>query len=83
MAQLDGLVAERMPRLSTHMETNGALPVVYASPWMLTLFASEFPINFAGRLVDIMLAERSYAPVLRAALALLAEARGWGPFFRV
>ena len=35
--------------LAQHMELQGALPVLYASSWLLTAFTSDFPLFFASR----------------------------------
>jgi hypothetical protein len=48
-----------MPRhLARHLEEHCAIPVLYASSWLLTAFSSDFPIFFSSRVMDIILADR-------------------------
>ena len=35
--------------LVKHLESLGALPVLFASPWFLTCFAAHFPLQVAAR----------------------------------
>ncbi len=53
------------PRLSTHLETYCALPVLYASSWFLTCYASDFPLAFAARVMDLMLVNAYQSPLLK------------------
>ena len=55
------------------LQEYGVLPVLYASTWLLTAFACPFPFTFAGRVIDVMLLERRTHPLLRTALAVMAE----------
>ena len=71
LRQLQELLRRRQPQLSSHLETYDVSPVIYASSWFLSLFAAEFPYSFTARILDVMLAERSCAVVLRVALGLL------------
>jgi hypothetical protein len=49
-------MGQLMPaRLLTHLESHGVLTALFASSWFLTLFASEFPLSFVGRLLDVLL----------------------------
>jgi len=77
LRQLDELLRRRSPRLAAHLAVHDVSPVIYASSWFLTLFAAEFPTAFTARLMDVCLAERSSAAMLRVALGLLdgAEAQ--------
>ena len=55
------------------MQNFGAVPVLYASQWFLTIFSCPFPATFSCRVIDVMLTEHSPNTMLRAALAVLAE----------
>ena len=55
------------------MQNFGAVPVLYASQWFLTVFSCPFPATFSCRVIDVMLTEHSANIMLRAALAVLAE----------
>lgn len=48
MYQLSRLLHDRHRDLHTHLEQN-EIPVLYAAPWFLTLFASTFPLGFVAR----------------------------------
>jgi len=50
-----------------------ALPVLYASQWLLTCFACPFSSAVACRVIDALLIENRPHCLLRVALALLAE----------
>ncbi|KAL3133350.1 hypothetical protein ABBQ38_007223 [Trebouxia sp. C0009 RCD-2024] len=42
-------------KLGRHMEGHGVLPVLYLSSWLLTSFASDFPLFFSSRVLDVVL----------------------------
>lgn len=50
-----------------------AVPVLYASQWLLTCFACPFSAPVACRVIDALLIENRPHCLLRVALALLAE----------
>ena len=50
-----------------------AVPVLYASQWLLTCFACPFSAPVACRVIDALLLENRPHCLLRVALALLAE----------
>jgi hypothetical protein len=52
--QLSKLIPEA---LEAHLERHMVLPVLYASSWFLTCFASEFPIKFAARVMDVIITD--------------------------
>ena len=52
-------------RLRSHMEQQGALPVLYASSWLLTAFSSDFPLVFAARVMDVILADCYIEPMMK------------------
>ena len=51
MYQLSRLLAYLHPDLYAFLEYNGISPVLYLTPWFLTCFASNFPLNFAVRVL--------------------------------
>jgi hypothetical protein len=54
------------PRLEAHLEAHAALPVLYASSWLLTCFAADFPLHFAARVVDVLMTGQGAAsPMLK------------------
>eukprot|EP00887_Chlorella_sp_A99_P005325 scaffold1.g5325.t1 len=53
-------------QLSAHLEAHAVLPVLYASSWLLTCFASDFPIAFAARVLDLVITDCWAAPMLKA-----------------
>lgn len=72
--QLQKLVQELLPRLAGHLDDNAVEITLFATPWLLACFASDFPLNFSARVVDGLLSEESPAPFFRACIALLREA---------
>ena len=53
-------------KLAGHMEEHGCLPVLYLSAWLLTAYASAFPLTFAARVVDVMLTDSYAEPMMKA-----------------
>jgi Rab-GTPase-TBC domain len=53
------------PRLAAHLEERGCLPVLYMSSWLLTVFASAFPLSFASRVMDVLLTDSYSEPMMR------------------
>lgn len=49
MYQLSRLIHDRYPDLYEHFEKHEIAPTLYAAPWFLTLFASQFPLGFVAR----------------------------------
>ncbi len=69
------------PRLAAHLESHAVLPVLYASSWLLTCFAADFPLHFAGRVMDVLLTGHQVAsPVLKVGAGGLGTGSGqvWG-----
>ncbi|KAK9907622.1 hypothetical protein WJX75_007138 [Coccomyxa subellipsoidea] len=61
-----------MPRhLARHMDQHCAIPVLYASSWLLTAFASDFPIFFSSRVMDIILADRYLEAMMKVVVGIL------------
>jgi hypothetical protein len=50
--------------------------VLYASQWLMTLYASPFPLHFGARVLDVLLQSRSDSVLPRVALALLEALQG-------
>ena len=71
LLQLDSQMEAVVPRVSQlfrecHVET-----MLFATNWILTLYASSFPIVMTCRLIDIMLSEGNKSILLRVALSIL------------
>jgi len=49
MYQLSRLLHDHHKDLYDHFEMNEVAPTLYAAPWFLTIFASQFPIGFVAR----------------------------------
>lgn len=47
--QLSRLLHDQQPALYAHLDKHEVAPTLYAAPWMLTLFASQFPLGFVTR----------------------------------
>lgn len=73
LRMFDILLGRYLPKLKAHLESQGVVPVLYASQWFLSAFTCPFPVGFACRLVDVMLVENSDVVLMRAALAMMAE----------
>lgn len=50
MYQLSRLLHDYHRGLYNHFEEHEICPSLYAAPWFLTLFASQFPLNFVSRI---------------------------------
>ncbi|KAL1501751.1 hypothetical protein ABEB36_007022 [Hypothenemus hampei] len=68
--QLSRLVHDQLPDLYDHLEVCEVAPTLYAAPWILTMFASQFPLGFVARVFDLVFLE-GLDVVFRVALALL------------
>lgn len=53
MYQLSRLLHDYHRELYNHLEEHEICPSLYAAPWFLTLFASQFPLNFVSRIFGI------------------------------
>ncbi len=53
------------PKLAAHLEERGCLPVLYMSAWLLTVFASAFPLSFASRVMDVLLTDSYNEPMMK------------------
>ena len=57
------------------LQEHSAIPVLYASSWLLTAFASDFPIFFASRVMDIILTDRYVVAIMKVCCCSLQKAR--------
>ena len=71
--QMEKLLERKLPKLAKHLQEHGVGPFLYASSWFLTVFSTEFPIRFACRVLDVVLAERSTRVIMQVALMLMEE----------
>lgn len=69
--QLSRLIKDTVPELYEHLDKNDVSPTLYAAPWILTVFSSQFPLGFVARVFDLMFLESSET-IFRIALALLS-----------
>ncbi|XP_048004042.1 TBC1 domain family member 4 isoform X3 [Leguminivora glycinivorella] len=72
--QLSRLLRDHEPELHAKLESLDISPALYAAPWMLTLFTSQFPLGFVVRVFDLIFLE-SLDIVFSVSLALLAAHR--------
>lgn len=54
--QFDRLLVELMPRVHDHLISEGIRSTMYASQWLMTLFAYRFPLDFVFRVLDVIFA---------------------------
>ncbi|KAL3270621.1 hypothetical protein HHI36_021155 [Cryptolaemus montrouzieri] len=69
--QLSRLLHDKLPDLYSHFNKHDVAPTLYAAPWILTVFASQFPLGFVTRVFDLLFME-GLDIVFRVALALLS-----------
>ncbi|KAM6179942.1 TBC1 domain family member 4 [Erethizon dorsatum] len=72
MYQLSRLLHDYHRELYTHLEENEISPSLYAAPWFLTLFASQFPLGFVARVFDIIFLQGTEV-IFKVALSLLSS----------
>lgn len=48
--QLTRLLKDFLPELYEHFDKHEISPILYAAPWILTIFASQFPLGFVVRI---------------------------------
>ncbi|XP_017788167.1 PREDICTED: TBC1 domain family member 1 [Habropoda laboriosa] len=70
--QLSRLLHDRLPAIYNHFDKHEVSPTLYAAPWLLTLFASQFPLGFVTRVFDLLFLE-STEVLFRVSMALLEE----------
>ncbi|XP_071991447.1 TBC1 domain family member 4 isoform X3 [Engystomops pustulosus] len=72
MYQLSRLLHDYHRDLYNHLEENEISPSLYAAPWFLTLFASQFPLGFVARVFDIIFIQGTEV-IFKVALSLLSN----------
>ncbi|XP_071597188.1 TBC1 domain family member 4 isoform X2 [Heliangelus exortis] len=72
MYQLSRLLHDYHRDLYNHLEENEISPSLYAAPWFLTLFASQFPLGFVARVFDIIFFQGTEV-IFKVALSLLSS----------
>lgn len=72
--QITRLLRDHEYELFSHFDRHDMSPSLYAAPWFLTLFASQFPLGFVSRLLDLLFLMGIEA-VFRVSLCLLAYHR--------
>uniref|UniRef100_A0A8C3A9Y7 TBC1 domain family member 4 n=1 Tax=Cyclopterus lumpus TaxID=8103 RepID=A0A8C3A9Y7_CYCLU len=75
MYQLSRLLHDYHRDLYNHLEEHEIGPSLYAAPWFLTLFASQFPLNFVSRVFDFVFVEGT-GVIFKVALCLLSSHEG-------
>lgn len=53
--QFTRLVHDQCPAVFQHFERHGIEPFLYATPWFLSLFSSQFPLPFCERVMGMYL----------------------------
>ncbi|KAG9349555.1 hypothetical protein JZ751_028002 [Albula glossodonta] len=75
MYQLSRLLHDYHRDLYNHLEEHEICPSLYAAPWFLTLFASQFPLGFVARIFDILFVQGTEV-IFKVALCLLSSHEG-------
>lgn len=47
--QLSRLIHDNHPDLYIHLDKHEVAPTLFAAPWLLTIFASQFPLGFVTK----------------------------------
>jgi len=73
LATFERLLSTHLPDLHAHLQGAGLQPVLYAAQMLMTWFASPFPFQFGGRVLDLLLQSGGHGCnlLLRVALSLL------------
>ncbi|CAJ1079752.1 TBC1 domain family member 4 isoform X2 [Xyrichtys novacula] len=72
MYQLSRLLHDYHRELYNHFEEHEICPSLYAAPWFLTLFASQFPLGFVSRIFDFVFSQGT-GVIFKVALCLLSS----------
>ncbi|NXN96063.1 TBCD1 protein, partial [Rhinopomastus cyanomelas] len=72
MYQLSRLLHDYHRDLYNHLEEHEIGPSLYAAPWFLTMFASQFPLGFVARVFDVLFLQGAEA-IFKVALSLLGS----------
>lgn len=57
--QLSRLVKDELPELYDWFDKNDVPSTLYAAPWILTVFSSQFPLGFVVRVFDLLFLQSS------------------------
>lgn len=68
--QLSRLLHDLHPDLYAHFDSLDIAPSLYAAPWLLTIFSSQFSLGFVARIFDLMFCD-SPLVLFKVAIALL------------
>ncbi|CAG5136474.1 unnamed protein product, partial [Candidula unifasciata] len=72
--QLTRLLHDHYKDVYDHFEAHEISPTLYAAPWFLTLFASQFPLGFVARVFDMVFVQGIDA-LFKVALMLIGNHR--------
>ncbi|XP_056145479.1 TBC1 domain family member 4 isoform X1 [Lampris incognitus] len=72
MYQLSRLLHDYHRDLYDHLEEHEVCPSLYAAPWFLTLYASQFPLGFVSRVFDFLFVQGTEV-IFKVALCLLSS----------
>ncbi|XP_036274597.1 TBC1 domain family member 1 isoform X5 [Pipistrellus kuhlii] len=72
MYQLSRLLHDYHRDLYSHLEEQEIGPSLYAAPWFLTVFASQFPLGFVARVFDMIFLQGTEV-IFKVALSLLGS----------
>ncbi|RXM32615.1 TBC1 domain family member 1 [Acipenser ruthenus] len=72
MYQLSRLLHDYHRDLYNHLEEHEIGPSLYAAPWFLTMFASQFPLGFVARVFDMIFLQGAEV-IFKVALSLLGS----------
>ncbi|XP_036436956.1 TBC1 domain family member 4 isoform X5 [Colossoma macropomum] len=75
MYQLSRLLHDYHRGLYSHLEEHEISPSLYAAPWFLTLYASQFPLGFVSRIFDLLFVQGTEV-IFKVALCLLSSHEG-------
>ncbi|XP_030642138.1 TBC1 domain family member 4 [Chanos chanos] len=75
MYQLSRLLHDYHRTLYNHLEEHEISPSLYAAPWFLTLYASQFPLGFVARIFDLLFIQGTEV-IFKVALCLLSSHEG-------
>ncbi|XP_041857743.1 TBC1 domain family member 4 isoform X3 [Melanotaenia boesemani] len=75
MYQLSRLLHDYHRDLYNHFEEHEICPSLYAAPWFLTLFSSQFPLGFVSRIFDFVFVQGTEV-IFKVALCLLSSHEG-------
>ncbi|GAB1599956.1 TBC1 domain family member 1-like isoform X3 [Argonauta hians] len=70
--QLTRLIHDNHRDLYEHFEEHEIVPTLYAAPWFLTIFASQFPLGFVSRAFDLIFLQ-GIDSIFKVALILLGD----------